>query len=454
MAVDPSEGNCLSYYHAVVAPALTWTLDGDFWSIHVPQILGREPAARHAVLAIGALYRALDNGGGGEMMRSSGWSSVAFALRQYNQAIEMVLQNRVSNHEVLLTVSLLFTCIELLQGNADAAFKHCQHGLRVHSTRQLSPELSQILSHLSIYPQFLKKMAMAGMTQTRVNRLPSPTTEINTLQQARQTLDATMAVAAQLLGLSQGYLDGNARCPRQELERRQISLRSAMDTWWDGFVKLKTKVQKEFPSCKWHAAKLRLLETRWIIMSIMTTECMRESETAFDAYLEQFERVVELADEELVSHDTNTPQPPNFLFEMGYLPLLYLVAIKCRALRVRVRALVLMKDLASARETVWDARVMYSTARWAIEFEHGLTLDEKRMRSVENPYPEEQLPTNATHIIRFVNQGTRRLDEHDRLKAIQHRVMFYIQGPAGVAGPLSGYAVVSPWSVDDTQGRT
>lgn len=437
-------------------------MDGTFWVTYVPQILQQEPTARHAVLAISALYEdfveTLPQRASGRLDDSTGLtarlessttisSRTAYALKHYNSAIRMVLEDHISNVDALLTVSLLFTCIELLRGGVDAAAKHCQHGIRVHKNGRLPPELSPAFHQLGFFSNTFdtsSTLKFSEFSDSKGNPCLTAVDEMRTLGQAGQALDAIMACGANLLRLvAQNRTGENTLCSLQDLKTERFHLHRALGLWWEGFTTIRRRLTAIPPVRDPDAAGLRLLEARWLVSNILESSCLADSETIFDQYLWEFRRLVELATQEKAARDAARVPLPRFSFDMGYLPLLYIVGIKCRHLRTRIRALVLMKDLSCERETIWDACFIYAAAKWATEFEHGLSLDEERMQSAASLYPDEQLACDADRIVGFRIAGNANWGVDPKgHPVVRRRVCYHVFGPGGTVGPLWEYMTV------------
>lgn len=456
LSIDAADSRCLSYYHRVVAPSLARSHDDTFWVVHVPQVLYQEPAARHAVLAISALHEdfaaTLPSRASGRLDGRTGFTSrlelntdissaCASALQHYNSAIRMVLEDSISNVETLMTVSLLFTCIELLQGSTEAAAKHCQHGVHVYNNWRLSPELSVTFNHLAFFLNTFGTFDTVGLPEVAClqgNGSPTTVDDMCTVIQACQALDTIMGRGARLLRqVARSRYEGDTSCSVQDLQDEQFQVHRALGLWWEGFVALRRRLLSTSPAHESDAAALRLLETRWLVSNILESSCLADTENSFDKYTDQFRRIIDLAEQEKTARSASVLPLPSFSFDMGYLPLLFIVGIKCRQLRLRVRALVLMKDLSSARETIWDACIIYATLAWAIESEHGIKLDEKSMRSATNPYSAEQLPYDAKRIVGFNNTDEASLGvDSDGHAVVRRRICFHTSGPDGVLGPF------------------
>jgi hypothetical protein len=382
----------MSYFQYSVAPIMTGALDKTFWTRHVPQVAESDPAARHAVIAISSLYEDFSTSSTDVPPSDTpGWHGNAFALRQYNLAIRRVLApgHKFPDLDTLLTVSLLFTCIELLQGNSDAAIKHCQHGINVYnspSSSRLSPELSGVFSHLSIFPPFFGR----GVSDVPLPRSPALDDDqpggacLDSVARARETLHSIMARAVRLVRLTGRYRTGAGEggpvgtgvLPAWEETMQRENCRD-LDTWADGFAVLRG--QSMAGNAEYDAAAFRILEMRWLVSKIWTDACLHNNETIYDQYMDRFQRIVDIAEEEQRARAASTTQAAKFTFEMGLLPLLYVVVIKCRNLSLRARALMLMRNLSCSRETLWDADIMYAAGIRVIEVEHHIWIEEEHI---------------------------------------------------------------------------
>lgn len=459
LAVDTAEARGLSYYHHAIAPSLAKSLDGVFWGVRVPQLLDQEPVIRHAVLAISALHEdfeaTLYRRAVGHLDNQTTLTTrleptsmmsarCEFALGHYNTAIRMVLEDRISNVETLLTVSLLFTCIELLQGGTEAAAQHSQHGVQLYQDHRLPSELATAFYHLSIFPQFFDGAVLEKVAYPQQETCPVSIRDMDSLMQARQRLDIYMGRGARLLQVAaQRQWKGDNSYSRQELLAEQFEIRRCLDIWWQRFATLRSDLESTSLS-ESDAAAIRLLEARWLVSSILLDTCLKDRERECDNYLEDYRRIVQLAEKENAVRNASRASLPSFSLDMGYLPLLYITCHKCRHLQLRVRALVLMKDLSCSRETVWDSCIMYATSKWAIEVEHGLTLDEARMRAVDNPYPDEMLAADAKRIVAFNNTNAASLEvDADGNKIVRRRIRYFLADSNGVVGaPDWGYTVM------------
>jgi hypothetical protein len=109
------------------------------------------------------------------------------------------------------------------------------------------------------------------------------------------------------------------------------------------------------------------------VADIATTTCLDASQTAFDAHLSAFDMIVSRAEALYASENVGVEVPPA-PFELGLRPPLYFVAIRCRQLRIRQRALALLTELTSqtprTSTSLWDTLPIPEIASRIIAFEH------------------------------------------------------------------------------------
>ena len=114
----------------------------------------------------------------------------------------------------------------------------------------------------------------------------------------------------------------------------------------------------------------------------MWIDCaLAPDETAWDLHIDAFRTIVRLAalvpDSTTSSYERPQQQKqPRFTFEMGLLPILSFVSVKCRCLRTRAEALRLMRAQSAARENAWDAEVAFQIGRRVVLLENGVDVEE------------------------------------------------------------------------------
>jgi hypothetical protein len=170
-------------------PGSSWTLS---WERLALQAGHHEPAVTHAAIALGSLHRAITaqqhlvHGRVDPDQRH-------FALSQYNKAMGYIRRYIDSlgkdctdvNVEVVLLVSLLFFCFEILHGEDARATLHLRTGLRI---------LYERIRRMDIYRSPNKMMDLEGEEKRVVRVQTRPRTNMDVLIQTFIRLDGDLTV--------------------------------------------------------------------------------------------------------------------------------------------------------------------------------------------------------------------------------------------------------------------
>ncbi|KAF7862615.1 hypothetical protein EAF04_007488 [Stromatinia cepivora] len=146
LAFDAKEGQYFQVFRTHTASELSGFFDSEFWMRSVLQESHSEASIRHAVVALGALYKTLEkvaesppsSPSSSTQNTSSGDSAPThwnFAWEQYGKAVTRMRQsienNEVRSQRTILISSVLFTCFQSFVGDHKAAIKQVQVGLGV-----------------------------------------------------------------------------------------------------------------------------------------------------------------------------------------------------------------------------------------------------------------------------------------------------------------------------------
>ncbi|KAL7904086.1 hypothetical protein GGI35DRAFT_464100 [Trichoderma velutinum] len=385
------EGRAFDFFLHVAAPSLSNYPDKEFWTRLVPMVCQQEPAVRHAVIAISSIYEQLRNG----RLDTPDYPGGRFALGHYNQALSH-LTSKSSSELTMLFLCILFVCVEILQKNAPAAIEHCRHGISILNNATMTPwvreKLTPMLVRLSIFPFFFgRTITTFPSLSNMVAGTPAPYT---TLEESLLALDLLQARSVRFIRSSDKYRQGfmyNTDFP-DDLYKEQFSILDALDQWLLEFSIFR---EANPPNC--HSAKTAYLGTlmKGLVSKIWVGSILDKTEMSYDSQLVSFKAVVDAA-EEVISllHPMQTMHSKSkFTFGMGYMPLLYLVVIKCRNLDIRLKAFHAMMILATCQENLWDLLAISATGRRVIELEHSISLEMLDRGELPNAYafvpPEE-----------------------------------------------------------------
>ncbi|KAJ5155413.1 C6 zinc finger domain-containing protein [Penicillium capsulatum] len=364
--VNSIELRSLAFFRQVVGPVLSGPLGRSFWTCTVHQLAHQDPAVRHAAVAISALYERLD-----QSPRDSGAPyDSGFALRQYNQAIKSITTLKGPGPSELDTVLLILNQI-----------------LHFHTPK---PEILAIIRHLSIFPLLFTSRLSDPIPSAE--QYPTTPDSFESLVQAQEVLDW---LTYRLVGLSRVTDDYNASglsssCDLEPLIAQQQRVISDLNAWQAAVTKFKSRE----PIPQEYATIDRILQARWTAGITWASACLEDGECVYDTYMDRFERIIELASHEDPTAVSSLSKTPKFTFEMGLGTAVYFVAIKCRSLPLRLKALSMLTTVGCPRETMWERGDMKRKALQIIELEHGIKLTPERIEEIKmtgecSPMPPE-----------------------------------------------------------------
>ncbi|KAM7214127.1 hypothetical protein V8F06_010503 [Rhypophila decipiens] len=427
------ESRALDYFRTIVSPSFAGCADDYFWTRLVTQASYHHPAVRHAVVAISTIYEQI-----GQVYQHDFIDSPRgrFALGHYNQALQQL--TRATDETVVLFVCVLFVCIEIMQGDKQAAIKHCRHGVKIFNSarEKISPwqqkHLLPIYVRLSVFPYFFGGTIenFPGLIDVHLDELaPSAT-----LDDCRSCLDLLVARGIRFIRTADIYRTGVIQglpIPPALIEEQQ-RLVLLLDGWLGNFSILKTKHQPSLATEALHY----MLQMKCLVARIWVLACFDPFEIEYDHHTPIFQQIVTLAGMALESQKrvSDRISRPKFIFEMGFLPLLYFVLTKCRDLPTRLQALEYMAILAVNRENLFDSIHMFSIAWRLIELEHAVDLELLRSKGA---IMANALLTPASEIrIRdSYNSGpNKEILSEDGISVLHRRIEFLVWNSEGGGG--------------------
>ncbi|GFF25559.1 hypothetical protein IFM61606_09490 [Aspergillus udagawae] len=365
LSVSPSsvwlERRAFAHYSQHAAPFIAGVLDIDFWGGVITQVCQAEPAVWDAINAISALFENPDLCSDPVRLRQNDNKSQGLrpshsdALRWYSRSLA-TMRRQIDRGSVDMNVALisciLFICIEMVQGQVEEALRLYQQGvslifeLRAGGTRMWSCTDFALLQD-TIFPIFLR----LGTIAQRVSGFPVSSlldemqgrTEItfSSLSSARLAMAALAAEGMIFQRTAEKHFatNGHGCAIPPALKSKQEDLQKRLAKWHHAFTNL---VNSSDPS-ELPISVTSLLLSFHAVTSIVTAVSTEHLETAYDAFLPQFQLIVEQSAVHLeASAGPNGRQPP-FTFEMGPGLSLLMTVIKCRDPWLRRRALGLLR---------------------------------------------------------------------------------------------------------------
>ncbi|KAI1847850.1 hypothetical protein JX265_013916 [Neoarthrinium moseri] len=382
---QPVEGRALQFFCENAGPLLSGPLDPYFWTHLVIQFSNFEPSVRHSVVAISSLYEDYHC----RARTVAQLRNNDFALRHYNAAIENL--RKLNNEPLILLVCVLFVCIELLQGNRDAAMQHIRHGIiileRIGASYPWTVEhLAPVFRRLSVFPLFF---GSSVDTFPRPAGLDAPIpARFTTFSEAQYYMDAIICQASRLIRHGDPYRYG--KLLNQPVDPRllawQLNLELSVNDWYDSMADLNERLGlKEEQDTAYCNAMLRYrLARSW------ARSAFEPNETAYDERLDDLKAIIDRA----VQHSHRVPRigsnGPRFTFEVGFVPFVIYATMHCRDLRTRLRGLIWLRECGTTRENLWEPERMYPICKRLVEIEHNIVLD--KLDQPVGPVAWEQLP--------------------------------------------------------------
>lgn len=173
-----------------------------------------------------------------------------------------------------------------------------------------------------------------------------------------------------------------------------------LENWWHSFSPLLMKY-RQTPGTKEYlcvtSLHLRFTATRFALSTTLNTD-----QLIYDDRIEEVKQVIRLA-KILHSHHSASGQ---FAFDLGYIPQLYVMAIKCRDRSIRREAIHLLLSKAW-REGVWDSILAGRMAIAVVDVEEqgiegSFIPNEARVRGTKMKF---DLQKREGHVTCFVSGG-------------------------------------------------
>ncbi|KAJ4320383.1 hypothetical protein N0V84_005877 [Fusarium piperis] len=346
----------LDYFRSKTAPELCGFFESDLWSILILQISRREACVRQMVIALSSLHESFHTAHAELSYPPSTLTLRQRAIGEYGVGIRLLNKHITTqgwaNLEITLLCSILCVTFEWLRGDYDAAQTHLKSSLLVMSqwaegkqplvngTSISSPGGYMIRTQLGPIWTSLVLQART-MVQDLPCHMPLPEEEseepFTSLQQARKALDILLAYV-----VPESVSRKLARSLRYS---KSLDLERRLAEWlqkFEAFLSTQDVDEQESP-------RVTIMKLWHHTAHMIFIASFSDDEAYFDAFVEDFTNIVNQAGELLSSTATS-----QFSVDIGTVPLLYYVALKCRHPLVRRRAVTIL-TAAPRREAVWDS---------------------------------------------------------------------------------------------------
>jgi hypothetical protein len=389
----------MNFYLCVVATELAGWQCNSFWSKDVVRIAEGDCSVRYALVCLSSFYESIYSDGAPQIEKQQ------CGLEFYNLAIGSLYQHfrQDTSISTIIIVCIIFVCIDLLRGEHITAMKHFDGAIglieewedsshakftedELRITRQT---IQPMLRWLNTIPYVLgnpsKAITPAGVPQNDVNSFDSITGATTELM---QIVFKCTDFWKKSRGLRYAVIQDEA------ILIDQTELLDSLVVWK---CTLKSSAQRlDFFSSVTREHDIQLVTCAASVVEACLTTCLLPTESSWDGYQELFETIILAARRELEAPGiTTTQRSSRFCFGVGPVPLLQLVAWKCRWPNTRRRAIQLLRS-AKRRETIFDSE------NAANLFTKLMEIEESTFNIPEGEIPEEgQLPPEEARIHRI-----------------------------------------------------
>jgi hypothetical protein len=350
-AFGAREGQYFQIFRTHTASELSGFFDSEFWTRSVLQESHSEASIRHAVVALGALYKTLEKAS--ESPPGSPESNYSidtapnhynFALVQYGKAItrlrESLQNNETRSQRTILISIVLFTCFQSFTGDHRAAISQIQSGLRLldewrHEAKQppskrredvVEDELVQMFTRLAIQaksydmafhfpPPYVIQLSPKPRSSS-ANSPSSPsdaasTTSLESLQipdyfttpkEARSSLDSLCERIMRFNETLSSFYAGPNNILPSSIKSYGLGFRTQLQQWGVAFDRLLQGRRRPGIS-NTERAGIDVLKMIHAMTSILFLMGFSTSEMDFDGFMLQFREIVELAKEVVVEEE-------------------------------------------------------------------------------------------------------------------------------------------------------
>ena len=420
MSPDIAEQRSFHYVQLCMAQQATRGNGTESWHALMLQAARAVPSVQHSIFALGFLLQARAEDGK-EKSTTAAYGFKRSSLLQYTKAVKILssaLASSQASEQSTLITCLLFIWIEMLQGNLDAALQHLKSGLGIIVTAGSNVPMCLY----DMYTRLHAQARLHGSPSSKFNTQVAPRCtagledrlqQINDLTEARQSLGAIQeAFYLQVREIK--IATGNSKVSKPPEADEQICRRSVLlirhvyrplsstsppatrmygpegpetTAAYVHIDELRLKVlrwQARFAaltnakSGSQHAMAAAMLQLQALHLSMMIEGVLSQSEMEYDRHRDTFGCMLALAESIL------RPVPATSFamlpLEAGVIPPLFMVALKCRDMKLRRQAISLL-ELAPEQECMWRRDDVVTFAKWKLEQEgESLTAIEQGAR--------------------------------------------------------------------------
>jgi hypothetical protein len=389
----------MNFYLRVVATELAGWQCNSFWSKDVVRIAAGDCSVRYALVCLSSFYEWMYNDGAPQLEKHQ------CGLEFYNLAIGSLYQHFHQDRSLptIIVVCIIFICIDLLRGEHATAMKHFNGAINLINEWEDSSHAKFTEDEMRVTRQIIRPMLrwlntipyLLGKPWAKFPLVRDP-------QHDASAFDSINGATSELIEIVVKCTDFWKSCRglrylviRDEATRQnQAHLLDLLLAWK---CKLKYSATRlEFLSSVHREHDIQMVACAVSVVEACVITCLLPGESSWDGYQDLFEEILIAAGRALQAPgETVTPRPNRFCFGIGPIPLLQLVAWKCRWPNTRRRAIHLLRS-AKRRETIFDSENVANL------FTKLMEIEESALDIPDGEVPkEDQLPPEEARVHRI-----------------------------------------------------
>lgn len=388
---EPIQSEAMLFFESVSTKHLSEHHSGQAWSETLMYFAQTVPAVRHAATALALSQRS--SMGRDAASRAQRWRPFygrlpdPTALLHYNKAISLLLHEQGGGDPEKTTMALLvcylFICFEQLIGNDVEANRHLRGGVEL--ARNMGRPLLRGARHAgltSVAGEITRQMHRldvqaatsiitwmpADLGYQNVSPLPPYQDRFRSLDEASDHLQVLIA-RVMTLHFWRGEREGMWNSPPSQGSAFVTGIKDQLDTWMSVFENTLRRDDRRGPVSP-RRPLVPLLRLQHGAIWILLRAHRLGNEMEYDNFLPQFRDCVAYARE--VTEARAASAVPSFTPELGVLPVLYIIGVKCRDPNVRREALSILRRR-PVQEASWDSLGTARVVERIIEIEEGET---------------------------------------------------------------------------------
>ncbi|KAH6665522.1 hypothetical protein B0J14DRAFT_453604, partial [Halenospora varia] len=384
------ERRSIHYFRSKQLAGIIGTFEPDFWSQTILQLSHRYAAIGQSLVTLTSLSELHEKADARAGPVSTGKINDINILVLYTKAIAAVatyISQTDQDPRISLISCLMFVWIEIFRGDLASAFRHLTSGVRIlENSSGLKPRINaathyqkqdELLAFLTRSFSRLKvQAAIHGSVSAKLpffcndsKHIVSNLNLFSSIFESRGSLDTLIQ---EIFGRMRELRDDTSFKKTSAADAMALELREdylyRLDEWYSANQALIGRVPQLVED---EAPSFQFLQLYYRLMNLVLESLAWHSEMDSDKYSAEFAEIVKISTALL---DMSQPQPEGsphpLCVDMGIIPPLFFLVLKCRVLKLREQAIALLKR-GPEQEGLWFRESVVKFSEWKVAMEEA-----------------------------------------------------------------------------------